>query len=591
MTKQPGHESPKPKASATPSGDEKALQELRSLLFSEEQQEIVALRERLESPEQRTKDVGSVVAEAIELRRAQDGGRALSDALSPTVEGALRESVRKDSHILAEALFPVMGPAIRKSVAEAIRSMVQSFNQALEHAFSIQGLKWRLEAIRTGRPYAEVVLLRSLVYRVEQIFLIHKKTGLLLQHATAPAVAIQDPDMVSGMLSAIQDFVRDSFNAPQGESLDSLQVGELQVWVERGPEAILAAVIRGDAPWEFRVRLKEKVEEVHDRFGTELDRFEGNAAPFAAFHDELAKCTEARFREGQKSKPRPYFLAAVVILAGVLVGYMTLSKIEDRNWDRFVQSLGQQPGIVISSFAKEGGRYRIQGLRDPLAVDPAALLAASSLEPKRAEFQWHSYIALDDALVLKRARALLAPPPGVTLSVANGVLRVAGDPPPGWAKKMRERALLIPGIRMIDEKALEDADSLIREKAAVERAILFFDVGTSAIRPDQQTNLQQVANAVQALLRKAETLSEKVTIEVAGHTDSTGPETTNKLLSEERATQVVRGLEKTGVPAEDLRPKGLGTSEPLRPETSEEDRRYNRSVRFRVIPSPGPATR
>ena len=98
--------------------DEKALQELRSLLISEEQHEIVALRERIESPEQRALDVSAVVAEAIELRRAQGGDQKLSAALTPTVEEALRESVRKDSHVLVEALFPVMGPAIRRSVAE-----------------------------------------------------------------------------------------------------------------------------------------------------------------------------------------------------------------------------------------------------------------------------------------------------------------------------------------------------------------------------------------------------------------------------------------------------------------------------------------
>ena len=50
-------------------------------------------------------------------------------------------------------------------------------------------------------------MLRSLVYRVEQLFLIHRKTSLSLLHvALDPAIA-KDSDMVAGMLSAIQDFV------------------------------------------------------------------------------------------------------------------------------------------------------------------------------------------------------------------------------------------------------------------------------------------------------------------------------------------------------------------------------------------------
>ena len=110
----------------------------------------MALRERLESTEQRTLDVSAVVAEAIELRRAHGGQQELSAALTPTVEEAVRESVRKDSHVLVEALFPVMGPAIRRSVAEVFRSTVESFNQVLESTFSIRGLQWRFEALRIG---------------------------------------------------------------------------------------------------------------------------------------------------------------------------------------------------------------------------------------------------------------------------------------------------------------------------------------------------------------------------------------------------------------------------------------------------------
>ena len=62
---------------------------------------------------------------------------------------------------------------------------MQSFNHALEHSMSWRGLKWRMEAWRTGRSFAEVVLCHTLVFRVEQVFLIHQPTGLLIQHIVA----------------------------------------------------------------------------------------------------------------------------------------------------------------------------------------------------------------------------------------------------------------------------------------------------------------------------------------------------------------------------------------------------------------------
>jgi OOP family OmpA-OmpF porin len=549
--------------------DEKALQELRSLLLSEEQHEIVALRERLESTEQRALDVSAVVAEAIELRRAHGGQQELSAALTPTVEEAVRESVRKDSHVLVEALFPVMGPAIRRSVAEVFRSTVESFNQVLESTFSIRGLQWRFEAMRIGRPYAEVALLHSLVYRVEQVFLIHQKTSLVLQHVVDPAAATQDADMVSSMLSAIRDFVRDSFETQQNDSLDSLQMGQLQIWIEQGPQAMVAAVIRGQAPQELRLTLKEKLEEAHRRYARELSEFDGNAAPFEAFRPELTACLTASYRRDHKAKSRPYLAFCVTVLAVLLAGWVGYDWLQNRKWAGFVEELREQPGIVVTSFAKSGGRYRIQGLRDPLAADPAAILQRRGLDAGKAEFRWGAFYALDDAMVEKRAVALLGPPAGVALTVRDGVLHVAGDCTLAWARMLHERAPLIAGITAVDDAQLNSLGS----------TIILFDVARAEIGPRQQDNLAAAAQEIPRLLQGAPASGP---IELVGHADSTGAESTNELLSQERADNVMRALVRLGVPAGALRAKGVGFTSPLRPETDEANRQFNRSVTFQV---------
>jgi outer membrane protein OmpA-like peptidoglycan-associated protein len=555
-------------AGRDPHDDEKALQELRSLLLSEEQHEIVALRERLENPEQRARDVSAVVAEAIELRRAEGGNQALSDALTPTVEEAVRESVRKDSHVLVEALFPVMGPAIRRSVAEVFRSTVESFNQVLESTFSIQGLRWRVDAFRTGRPYAEVALLHSLVYRVEQVFLIHQGTSLVLQHVVDPAVVTQDADMVSSMLSAIRDFVRDSFNTEQGDSLDSLQMGEVQVWIEQGPQAIVAAVIRGQAPQELRVTLKEKVEEVHRRFGKDLTQFNGNAAPFEAFRPELAACLTASYRHHKEAKSHSYAYVSAIVLVVLLASWFGYTAYRNHRWSQFVEDLREQPGIVVTSFTRTGGHYLIQGLRDPLAADPAALLSRRNLDPSQAEFRWGAFYALDESLVLKRATALLQPPAGVTLTLQNGVLHAAGNCTAGWERAMEERAPLIAGVNALDDSQLDSLGS----------TIIMFELARAEIGPRQSENLEAAAREIQKLLQS----SSVATFQLVGHADSSGAEGTNELLSQERAENVMRALVHLGVPAYSLRATGVGMSSPLRPETDEENRQYNRSVTFQM---------
>jgi outer membrane protein OmpA-like peptidoglycan-associated protein len=591
MSEKPADGADRPSAGGSPNDDEKALQELRSLLLSEEQHEIVALRERMESTEQRALDVSAVVAEAIELRRAHGGHQELSAALTPTVEEAVRESVRKDSHVLVEALFPVMGPAIRRSVAEVFRSTVESFNQVLESTFSIRGLQWRFEAIRIGRPYAEVALLHSLVYRVEQVFLIHLKTSLVLQHVVDPAVVTQDADMVSSMLSAIRDFVRDSFSTQQSDSLDSLQMGQVQVWIEQGPQAIIAAVIRGQAPQELRLSLKEKLEEVHQRFSRELEEFDGNAAPFEAFRPELVACLTASYRRDKAPKSRPYLTICAIVLAVLLAGWVGYAAIQNRQWALYVESLRQQPGIVVTSFQKAHGHYRIQGLRDPLAVDPASLLGERNLNPSLAEFHWSAFYALDDSLVLKRAIALLQPPAGVTLAVQNGVLHAEGDSSAEWKRNMQERAPLIAGVTAVDDKDLNDENSPRRLRVALESRVILFDLAQAEITSPQQQDLAAAAQTIQKLLQTATSAGGNAVVELIGHADSSGPEATNVLLSQERAENAMRVLVRMGIPAQSLRANGVGLSSPLRPETDEENRQYNRSVTFRMVDPEAPQNR
>ncbi|MEO8349653.1 MAG: OmpA family protein, partial [Acidobacteriota bacterium] len=237
-------------ATESPPPESDPLGELRRLLLVAEEAQVSRIQERLDDPEIHAEDVSRVLPEAIVLRSAKDDD--FSRALQPTVEKAIVTSVRRDPQVLVDALFPVMGPAIRKAIASALASMVESFSETLEHSFSVQGVKWRMEAWRTGKPLAEVILLRTVVYRVEQVFLIHRESGLLLQHVSATAAGVQDADMVSGMLTAIRDFVHDSFGGKEGDSLDTFQVGERSVWIEQGPHATLAAVVRGSAPRELR---------------------------------------------------------------------------------------------------------------------------------------------------------------------------------------------------------------------------------------------------------------------------------------------------------------------------------------------------
>src|SRR5580704_7423915 len=210
---------------------------LRSLLFADEQASLKALSAKVGDRASLARSVAAVLSEAAAIRARHDD--SITRVLAPIVEPSLQQSVRKNPQPLVDALYPIMGPAIRRSISEALADMMQRFNGAVEQSLSPRALKWRFDAWRTGQSYATVVLLKTLVYRVEQVFLIHRKTGLLLGHVQADQIVVQDPDMVSGMLTAIRDFVSDSFHVADEDGVDAIRVGNLSVQVRVGPKAVL----------------------------------------------------------------------------------------------------------------------------------------------------------------------------------------------------------------------------------------------------------------------------------------------------------------------------------------------------------------
>ena len=428
-------------------GDSDELSALRDLLLSPEQNQLGELRQRLDDPKRYAEDVGRVLPESILLRASQD--KQLTNALMPTVEEALQISVQRNPRILTDAIFPIIGPAIRRAITSAIQNLIQSLNETLDSSFSLRGLQWRLEALRTGKSFAEIVLLRTLRYQVEQVFLIHRKTGLLLQTVVAEAITSQDADMVSSMLTAIQDFVRDSFGIQQEDTLGTMQVGELTVWIEQGPEALIAGVIRGTAPEDLRLVFQEALETIHFEKKEDLDSFQGDSAPFEGCRPILEMCLQQvqQRTEEKKSSPVLWILAGVLAV-GVGIGFFFAfqKNQENQKWVSYLEKLRMQPGLVVIASTEYHGKYNLIGLRDPLAIDPAGLLKDSALNPASVYSRWELYQSSEPAFVLTRARGLLQPPPTVNLSLKDGTLYAKGSASQAWIQEARKLVRLLPGV-------------------------------------------------------------------------------------------------------------------------------------------------
>ena len=556
------------------------LDELRKLLVDPERKAIADLRARLDDPVLRGRDLANGLPEA--LAHCSDD-RRLTEALMPPVEAVITSSVRRNPRPLADALFPVIGPAIRKAIAHALSGMLDSLNRTLEQSVSIRALQWRLTAWRTGKSFAEVVLLNTLVYRVEQVFLIHSHTGLLLQHVVADAVTVQDADMVSGMLTAIRDFARDSFGGRAEDTLERFRVGELNCLIEHGPHAYLAVVVRGTPPHDLRLTLQRAIEAIHLQQTADLERFSGDASIFDDARPVLQECLESRFRGSDKPVSyRRWWIGAGVVLA-LLAVWGGLRYMDQRRFNRYLASLDGQPGLVVVSAGRQGGRFVVSGLRDPLAADPASFVAASGLAPNRVEGRWALYQALDPRMAVPRAIAVLQPPPGVTLTMRDDTLVATGEAPTSW---VREASLLwrtIPGVRQFDLSGIQNAE-LRGASRRLEAAMVQFVRGTPDLVPGQDEALGAMVAELRGLDAAARQAGVRLRVVVTGHTDADGPAERNLTLSRERAAAVVAAMPRAELTALEFESRGVGSAEPLSAGDTEADKQRNRRVAVRIHP-------
>lgn len=540
---------------------EEDLARLRKLVLGLDPGELLAVVNAFADPQLRTRAMSEVLTEALRRRNEADGSVGL--ALGPTIEDALRSSIRRNPAPLAEAIYPVIGPSIRKAINAAIMDMVESLNRAVNEQLSWQALRWRFAAWRAGVPYSEYLLLNNVAYRIEQVFVIHKDTGLLLQHVAATDEAISDPDMVSGMLSAIQDFIRDSFeNGDTSSDLRSMRTGSRTVVIEPGRHAIAAMVVSGVPPAEKTALLADLVDRLHAGWGSLLDSFDGDTAPFASLRDlfqplVMTAADISRTPAGERTGWRqwPLILAAVGMITLVAM-WQWQSHQHRAQVAALQQALGAEPGLVVTRLYKSGGTVRVEGLRDVLAREPGEL--ASAWPQLQVAFDFKPYFAADPELAAARVEQLLTPPDGVTLSVEGARVEVSGEVDRPWVERARGALQALPGdwaLALGDVRwkltPEEQRQALVR---AIEEDRVYFGVASAELGAADVARIRALADRVTELVGLA---PEPPTIVVYGQSDFTGSLDLNRVLSERRAAAVREVLLDAGVPPEMLVSEGI----------------------------------
>lgn len=564
-----------------------ALVQVRELLLGGDPNGLRVLKRILDDPKQRVQFVSSVLSEALVARSERDD--SVARALSSSIDVAIEYSVRNNPKPLIDAVFPIIGPAIRKSLTEALNQMLAGLNHALENKFSLRALHWRIEAYRSGKSYAEVVLLRNLVYQVEQVLLIHNESGLLIAEAKSADSLDKDASLVSAMLTAIRDFIADSFDVEEDSEIQSTKVGECTLLVERGPHATVAALVRGTPPVGFRTTLTETLEALHRLAGSQLASFDGNQNAFTYLEPQLAACLLKQGKDvprGNKGMWRLWLLGFLVV--GGLFYFGVNRYLETRAFQLAVERLSVEPGLVIVDAKRDGAGYSILGLRDALSVDPEALVRAVLPNSIEIGMEWKSYVSVEPKLVLKRAINLFNPPDTVALEFNDGRLIVTGSAEAAWVQRIAADSVFVPGVIDVDVSKVTPVESVRFEelKRSIEAVSVFFDSGSAELVDSQLEQLAKVTLPIKQLIEDARVLARHPVIYLLGSTDNTGSPNLNQTLSELRAERTKAYFVAQGFPDDMFEVRSVQSNvSRAAPEPEKADLARFRRVDFRVFPT------
>ena len=114
----------------------------------------------------------------------------------------------------------------------------------------------------------------------------------------------------------------------------------------------------------------------------------------------------------------------------------------------------------------------------------------------------------------------------------------------------------------------------IRVNQAIVLKNIFFDTGKSTLKPESMTEIDRVYKLMMD--------NPSMEIEISGHTDNMGSAASNKTLSLNRASVVVKTLISKGIDPRRMTSAGYGFDNPIAPNTTAEGRAQNRRTEFKV---------
>ncbi len=282
---------------------EPALDSLRQILLSDQ----VAKTETLE-------------AGLARLERQMHDEGFLVRMIAPVLGDAIRLKIQEARDEMIEALYPIIGRVVQRAVAEAINDLARSLDAQVKGSFDPRLAWWRLQARFGGASEAHIRLRERLPFAVSDVLLIHRESGLLLDHLSGEQGGTADSDLFSGMLTAIRDFSQDTLGGGEETGLGEITYGDRRILIEAARAAYLAVIVSGLEPPTYRAEMRERLAEIEHAQAETLRDYQGDSAPLAPVKDTLAPLLVTTAPKKLSATQKRVLAAGLAGLVALLVG-------------------------------------------------------------------------------------------------------------------------------------------------------------------------------------------------------------------------------------------------------------------------------
>ncbi|MGS2719218.1 OmpA family protein [Paraglaciecola aestuariivivens] len=517
------------------------------------------------------------ISEALKDRESQDG--TVNKVLVPIVEKSVEHSITVHSEQFVSSMYPIMGKLVRKSVSAFIAELLEKTNTLLENSLTIKGLSWRIKAKQSGVSFSQYAASQTFDYRVEQVFLIHSETGLLLNSVSLGIDTQADADLISSMLVAINDFVSDSFRQNQtndDQTLDVVQTDNFTLLLKQGPKAFVVAAITGNMPQKVGNKLQKTVEDIHKIYEQELKDFNGDITPFADSEDQLRDCLMAELKqEAQKKKRRPWL--AYLLLSSFLIGisYIAVKKWQTHELLQKLALIEQTPGILITQLDSQGlDKVFLGVMRDPNAPTVQSWLTARNLDSNKITIKETAFLSLDPSLIQQKTTEIVATYDDLEVLWSEGKPLFYGNlsRTEKWQLEQQLSNLLglnfslqwLDNIKIKEPENAQAKNPQILKSlmnmhiAELEQINLGFEPNNSDLSPSALEQLIRVKTLFEQIVALADQQNLSIGLIIIGASDALGSTSHNKTLSQKRADNAKLKLQQLGLQANRLNSVGLG---------------------------------